>query len=45
MQMPVTAITLMMEFTRMDHSFLVPLALCVTGAYMTSRQLERWQKR
>ncbi|HDR2786198.1 MULTISPECIES: chloride channel protein [Enterobacter] len=44
MQMPVTAITLMMEFTRMDHSFLVPLALCVTGAYMTSRQLERWQK-
>jgi H+/Cl- antiporter ClcA len=22
MQMPVTAITLMMEFTRMDHSFL-----------------------
>ncbi|HEE9787141.1 TPA: chloride channel protein [Enterobacter soli] len=44
MQMPVTAITLMMEFTRMDHSFLVPLALCITGAYMTSRQLERWQK-
>ena len=41
MQMPVTAITLMMEFTRMDHSFLVPVALCVTGAFMTCRQLER----
>ena len=44
MQMPVTAITLMMEFTRMDHSFLVPVTLCVTGAYMTCRQLEYTKK-
>lgn len=40
MQMPVTAIALMMEFTRMDHSFLVPLALSAAGAYMTFRKLD-----
>ncbi|CPR18832.1 chloride channel protein [Brenneria goodwinii] len=41
MQMPYTAIVLMMEFTHMDHSFLVPLAFCVTGAFLTSHQLEK----
>lgn len=40
LQMPLTAIVLIMESTRMDHSFLVPVALCVTGAYMTCRRLE-----
>ncbi|MNP37620.1 chloride channel protein [compost metagenome] len=40
LQMPITAVVLVMESTRMDHSFLVPMALCVTGAYMTCRHLE-----
>ena len=40
LQMPLTAIVLIMESTRMDHSFLVPVALCVTGAYMTCRRLD-----
>lgn len=38
--MPVTAIALVMESTRMDHSFLVPVALAVAGAYATCRGLE-----
>lgn len=40
MQMPLTAIVLLMEFTGMDFSFFVPLTLCVTGAYMTCRYVE-----
>lgn len=40
MQMPLTAIVLLMEFTGMDFSFFVPLTLCVAGAYMTCRYVE-----
>ncbi|WP_437891078.1 chloride channel protein [Phytobacter sp. V91] len=39
--MPVTTLALVMESTRMDHSFLVPVALCITGAWATCRVLER----
>lgn len=41
MQMPLTAIVLLMEFTGMDFSFFVPLTLCVAGAYMTCRYCEK----
>ncbi|ALB64692.1 chloride channel protein [Cronobacter condimenti 1330] len=40
MMMPITAAMLMLEFTRMDHSFIVPVALCVAGAFTTCRLLE-----
>ncbi|PDO90527.1 chloride channel protein [Kosakonia pseudosacchari] len=40
MQMPLTAIVLLLEFTGMDFSFFVPLTLCVAGAYMTCRYCE-----
>ena len=33
MSMPLTAIVLIMEFTRLDHDFLVPLILAVVGAF------------
>jgi H+/Cl- antiporter ClcA len=32
MRMPLTAIALMMEFTRVDHDFLIPMAFAVAGA-------------
>lgn len=38
--MPVTTLALIMESTRMDHSFLAPVALCVAGAYAACRALE-----
>jgi H+/Cl- antiporter ClcA len=41
--MPVTTLALVMESTRMDHSFLVPAALSIAGAYATSRALGTWQ--
>lgn len=41
--MPVTTLALVMESTRMDHSFLVPAALSIAGAYATCRALEIWQ--
>jgi H+/Cl- antiporter ClcA len=37
MMMPLTAIVLIMEFTRMDHDFLIPVLLAVGGA-MAARQ-------
>ena len=41
MMMPLTAIVLIMEFTRMDHDFLIPVLLAVGGA-MAARQ---WMRR
>jgi len=38
--MPVTTLALIMESTRMDHSFLAPVALCIAGAYASCRALE-----
>ncbi len=37
MMMPLTAVALIMEFTRMDHDFLIPVLLAVAGA-MAARQ-------
>ena len=34
MRMPVTAIVLMIEFTRVDHDFLIPMALAATGSVL-----------
>jgi H+/Cl- antiporter ClcA len=31
MQMPLTAVVLVMEFTHMDHSYLAPTLLCAAG--------------
>jgi H+/Cl- antiporter ClcA len=36
MKMPLTAVALMMEFTRADHDFLVPISLAVAGSAATS---------
>ena len=33
MQMPLTAVALVMEFTHMDHSYLAPALLCAAGAF------------
>jgi H+/Cl- antiporter ClcA len=37
MQMPLTAVALVMEFTHMDHSYLAPTLLCAAGAFLTCR--------
>ncbi len=39
MQMPLTALVLMIEFTRFNHDFLIPTALAMTGATLTYRVL------
>lgn len=41
MQMPLTAVTLVMEFTHMDHDYFVPALLCAAGAFITCRVLEK----
>jgi H+/Cl- antiporter ClcA len=40
MQMPLTAVALVMEFTHMDHSYLAP-TLCAAGAFLTCRILDK----
>ncbi|VTN12623.1 H(+)/Cl(-) exchange transporter ClcA [Raoultella terrigena] len=40
MQMPLTAVALVMEFTHMDHSYLAPTLLCAAGAFITCRILD-----
>jgi H+/Cl- antiporter ClcA len=37
MKMPLTAIVLMMEFTRVNHDFLIPMALAVAGSVWASQ--------
>ncbi|KXU94218.1 chloride channel protein [Caballeronia megalochromosomata] len=39
MQMPLTALVLMIEFTRFSHDFLIPTALAMTGATLAYRAL------
>ncbi|SAK89480.1 Cl-channel, voltage-gated family protein [Caballeronia fortuita] len=39
MQMPLTALVLMLEFTRFDHDFLIPSALAIAGATLVYRWL------
>ncbi|MGQ9075994.1 chloride channel protein [Klebsiella pneumoniae] len=41
MQMPLTAVALVMEFTHMDHSYLAPALLCAAGAFLTCRMLDK----
>ena len=41
MQMPLTAVVLVMEFTHMDHSYLAPALLCAAGAFLTCRALDK----
>jgi H+/Cl- antiporter ClcA len=39
MQMPLTALVLTLEFTNIEQGFLIPLALSIAGAMITSRAL------
>jgi H+/Cl- antiporter ClcA len=41
MSMPITAIVLIAEFTRIDHDFLVPIILAVVGSVCASRLCEK----
>ncbi|WP_154908526.1 chloride channel protein [Klebsiella michiganensis] len=41
MQMPLTAVALVMEFTHMDQSYLAPTLLCAAGAFLTCRILDK----
>lgn len=41
MQMPITAVVLVMEFTHMDHSYFVPALLCAAGAFITCHMLDK----
>ena len=41
MTMPLTAIVLMMEFTHMDHDFLIPVMLAVAGATAARQRMAR----
>ncbi len=40
MNMPLTAIVLVVEFTRIEHDFLVPIILAVVGSVCVSRLCE-----
>jgi H+/Cl- antiporter ClcA len=44
MSMPLTAIVLVAEFTRIDHDFLVPIILAVVGSVCVSKLCQRWEK-
>lgn len=43
MSMPLTAIVLVAEFTRIDHDFLVPIILAVVGAVCVSKLCQRME--
>ncbi len=43
MSMPLTAIVLVAEFTRIEHDFLVPIILAVVGAVCVSKLCQRWE--
>ncbi len=45
MSMPLTAIVLITEFTRIDHDFLVPIILAVAGSVCTCRLCAKWMAR
>lgn len=40
MQMPLTAVVLVLEFTHMEHGYFVPVLLCAAGSFITCRVLE-----
>lgn len=35
MQMPLAALVLMLEFTRANHDFVIPMLLCIAGSLST----------
>ncbi|MGM3175060.1 chloride channel protein [Dickeya lacustris] len=41
MKMPMTSLVLIMEFTHLQADFIVPIALCITGAVATQACLEK----
>lgn len=41
MQMPLTAVVLMLEFTRVNHDFLIPVLLAVAGSVSTFKLAKR----
>ena len=41
-RMPLTAIVLMMEFTRADHDFLIPMAFAVVGSISTFHLMSKY---
>jgi H+/Cl- antiporter ClcA len=41
MQMPITAVVLMFELTRVNHDFLIPMLLCIAGSVSTFKWLAR----
>ncbi|SLM63460.1 MULTISPECIES: chloride channel protein [Dickeya] len=41
MNMPLTSLVLIMELTRLQEDFIVPIALCITGAVVTRKWLEQ----
>ncbi len=43
MSMPLTAIVLVAEFTRIEHDFLVPIILAVVGSMCMSKLCQRWE--
>ncbi|WP_321785345.1 chloride channel protein [Burkholderia pyrrocinia] len=45
MQMPITAVVLLLEFTRADHDSLVPMLLAVAGALVAYRFAQRLDER
>ncbi|KVQ50799.1 chloride channel protein [Burkholderia cepacia] len=44
MQMPITAVVLLLEFTRADHDSLVPMLLAVAGSLVAYRVAQRWSE-
>ncbi|NHV25298.1 chloride channel protein [Burkholderia sp. D-99] len=45
MQMPITAVVLLLEFTRVDHDSLVPMLLAVAGSLVAYRFAQRLAER
>ncbi|MCA8025994.1 chloride channel protein [Burkholderia cepacia] len=44
MQMPITAVVLLLEFTRADHDSLVPMLFAVAGSLVAYRVAQRWSE-
>nr|WP_240766730.1 chloride channel protein [Paraburkholderia flava] len=42
MQMPITAVVLILEFTRVNHDMLIPMLLAVGGSVSTYKLAARW---
>ncbi|PQV47639.1 chloride channel protein [Paraburkholderia sp. BL21I4N1] len=42
MQMPITAVVLMFEFTRVSQDFLIPVLFAVGGAYLAFQACAKW---